>query len=94
MEDFTEEVMFVEWDTCAHHWAVYSQVMVMYTDGCIQSSYGSCPENILSSAKEINMHEIKNRTTYGYMCDTNALKFLELKFIFPSLCYIRHLKNN
>ena len=40
------------------------------------------------------MHEIKNRTTYGYMCDTNALKFLELKFIFPSLCYIRHLKNN
>lgn len=31
MEDFTEEVMFVEWDTCAHHWAVYSQVMVMYT---------------------------------------------------------------
>lgn len=38
------------------------------------------------------MHEIENRTTYGYMCDTNALKFLEPKFIFLSLCYIRHLK--
>lgn len=35
------------------------------------------------------MHEIKNRTTYGYMC---ALKFLEPKFIFLSLGYIRRLK--
>ena len=40
------------------------------------------------------MHEIKNRTTYGYMCDTNALKFLEPKFIFLSLGYIRQLKKN
>lgn len=27
MEDFMEEVMFIEWDTCAHRWTVYSQAM-------------------------------------------------------------------
>lgn len=27
VEDFMEEVMFVEWDTYGHRWAVYSQAM-------------------------------------------------------------------